>query len=126
MQFQQAMAARQAEEQRRRAAELADYRTKLGIEAEFAQPEAPKPGSFEWWSDPRRTDQEKATFAAYRDANTPDEPRMITLPDGRSIFGTMDEIQQIVGGGSQRPARPVGGLTPITGGGVSNGPGNFR
>jgi len=52
---------------------------------------------------------------------------MVTLPDGRAIFGTMQEIQQILGGGAaQRPARPVGGLMPIEGGTGSNVGGNFR
>jgi len=91
--------------------------------------EGPKPGSFEWWSDPSRTPQEKATFAAYRDANTPEEPRMVTLPDGRAIFGTMDEIQRIIGGvsaGGATPARPVGNLTPVTGGSGGNVGGGFR
>ena len=123
-------AAALAAEQRKRAAELADYEAKKGIDARYQMPDAPKPGSFEWWSDPSRTPEEKARFAEYRDVNTPDEPRMITLPDGRAIFGTMDEIRSIIGGqgaagGGQPPPRPVGRLTPIGGGGVSNGTGSF-
>lgn len=64
-QMQQMMAMRQAEDQRRRAAELADYRTKLGIQQEFEQPEAPKPGSFEWYNSPTTTDAERAAYDRY-------------------------------------------------------------
>ena len=93
--------------------------------------EGPKPGSFEWWSDPARTPQEKATFAQYRDANTPEEPRMVTLPDGRAIFGTMDEIQRVIGGGQGGTAPQVLGQSlpqgwQIEGGAGGNASGNFR
>jgi hypothetical protein len=99
MQFQQAMAARQAEAERQRAASLEDYRTKLGIEAEFAQPEGPKPGSFEWYSDPNRTAQERAMYDQYNPviASTWQGP----VPVSRSSLG----------GGL--PTAPVGRLTPI-------------
>lgn len=30
-----------------------------------------------------------------------EEPRMMSLPDGRTVFGTMDEIMQVLGGGRQ-------------------------
>jgi hypothetical protein len=98
-QFQQAMAARQAEAERQRAASLEDYRKRLGIEAEFAQPEAPKPGSFEWYSDPNRTAQERAMYDQYNPviASTWQGP----VPVSRSSLG----------GGL--PTAPVGRLTPI-------------
>lgn len=98
-QFQQAMQARQAEAERQRAASLEDYRTKLGIEAEFAQPEAPKPGSFEWYSDPNRTAQERALYDQYNPviASTWQGP----VPVSRSTLG----------GGLA--TAPVGRLTPI-------------
>jgi hypothetical protein len=48
-----------------------------------------------------------AAADAYLDnyGQRPDEPRMVTLPDGRAIFGTMSEIQQLLGGagGGQMP-----------------------
>lgn len=47
MQFQQQMAFRQAEEQRRRAADLADFRTQMQIRQEFAEPEKPQAPRFE-------------------------------------------------------------------------------
>lgn len=125
-------AAELAAEQRRRAEGLADYGAKKEIDQRYATPEKdafdrslvnagidPKsPQGIELYR------QRAMTMAQ----GQPQEPRMVSLPDGRAIFGTMDEIQRILGSGQSAPnapRRPVGGLTPIGGGGVSNGTGSF-
>jgi hypothetical protein len=104
-------AAAMAAEQRKRAAELADFRMKEQIKAELAPAE--------------RDAFDRALVAGGIDPNSPEgvamyrqraqtmaqgqpqEPRMVTLPDGRAIFGTMDEIQRILQGGA-----PQGGVAP--------------
>lgn len=95
-QFDQALAARQAEQQRQRAEALADYRAKLGIEAEFAQPEAPKPGSFEWYqtADP----EQRALYDQYNPFVVSTGQGPVAVP--RGSFGGV-------------PSAPVGKLTPI-------------
>lgn len=130
----QQQAAALAAEQRKRAAELADYEAKKGIDQRYATPEkdAFDRALVNAGIDPQSPQgvelyRQRATTMAQ---GQPQEPRMITLPDGRAIFGTMDEIRSIIGGqgaagGGQPPPRPVGRLTPIGGGGVSNGTGGF-
>jgi hypothetical protein len=89
-------AAAMAAEQRKRAAELADYRSKLEIQQEFAQPEDPKPGSFEWYQ--TATPEQRAIYDQYNPviATTWQGP----VPVSRSSLGGA-------------PAAPVGRLTPI-------------
>lgn len=109
---------RLAEEQRRRAAELADYRTKLGIQQEFATPEkdAFDRALANAGIDPRSPQgvelyrQRAVTMAQ----GQPQEPRMLTLPDGRTIFGTMDEIRGVLGGGGAQQGAPSGGMPRVT------------
>lgn len=117
-QMQQIMAFRRAEEQRRRAAELADYRTKLSMQAEFATPEkdAFDRALVNAGIDPRSPQgvelyrQRAVTMAQ----GQPQEPRMVTLPDGRAIFGTMDEIRGVLGGGGAQQGAPSGGMPRVT------------
>lgn len=90
-------AAALAEEQRKRAAELADYRAKLGIQQEFAQPEAPKPGSFEWYQ--TATPEQQRQYDQYN-------PVITTTYQGPTIVP-----RGSLGGGA--PTAPVGRLTPI-------------
>ena len=118
--------------QRQRADGLADYRQKKLVDSEFASPEkdAFDRALVAGGIDPNS----EQGIALYRQRamtmaqGQPDEPRMVTLPDGRAIFGTMDEIRSVLGGTTapQRPAKPVGGLMPITGGTSGNAGGSFR
>jgi len=95
-QFQQVQAMRQAEQERARSMDLADYRTKLGIQQEFAQPEAPKPGSFEWFE--TATPQQRALYDQYNP---------VTVATGQ---GPVAVPRSSLGGA---PSAPVGRLTPI-------------
>jgi hypothetical protein len=124
MQFQQAMAARQAEEQRRRAAELADYRTKLGIEQEFKTPEAPKPGSFEWFqnADP----QQRAQYGEYRDVGDDDEFVVVPIPGRGTYAGPRSGLPSVFGQGGGQEAPDMLPSDFFKGGSGGNAGGNFR
>jgi hypothetical protein len=95
-QMQQMMAMRQAEQERARSMDLADYRTKLGIQQEFAQPEAPKPGSFEWFQS--ATPEQRALYDQYNPVTVATGQGPIAVP--RSTLGGV-------------PSAPVGRLTPL-------------
>jgi hypothetical protein len=73
--------------------------------------------------------QALARQRATRLAEGQQEPRMVTLPDGRAFFGTMDEIQRMIGGGGQAQ-QVLGQSLPqgwqIEGGTSGNAGGNFR
>lgn len=74
-QMQQMMAMRQAEEQRQRAAELADYRTKLGIQQEFETPKVNDTiADFQWFKN--LSAEDRALFEQMR-------PVYRTGPDGQ-------------------------------------------
>jgi hypothetical protein len=141
MQFQQAMAARQAEEQRSRAADLADYRTKLGIEAEVKGPQGPDIGLFE--------DNAGNRFRYDKSTGMPiDEKPVFVDPNERVYFqdGAMVRVPNRFGqgGGSQGSMKRVtnqqdydalqpgeqytdpSGNVRTKGGGASNGTGSFR
>jgi hypothetical protein len=135
-QMQQMMAFRQAEEQRRRAEQLADFRTQMQIRQQFETPE--KDAFDRALSNAGIDPQSEQGVALYRQrAQTlaqgqPQEPRMVTLPDGRAVFGTMDEIRGILGGGAQGSTgqQVLGQSLPqgwtIEGGAGGNASGNFR
>jgi len=77
----------------------------------------------------RRTQGDAAADNYIRNfGQRPEEPRMVTLPDGRAIFGTMSEIQQLLGGGGAQP-QVLGNTLPqgwiIQGGASGNAGGNF-
>lgn len=91
------MAFRQAEEQRRRAADLADYRTQMQIKAEFERPDAPKPGSFEWYQ--TATPEQRALYDQYN-------PVIATTWQGPT------PVPRSGLGGANRPA--VGARVPIS------------
>ena len=64
---------------------------------------------------------------------SPAEPRMITFPDGRTVLGTMEEIQQMLRGGpvSSGTNIPGGPINlpdgyKVRGGAGSNASGSFR
>jgi hypothetical protein len=95
-QMQQMMAMRQAEQERARSMELADYRTKLGIQQEFAQPDVPKPGSFEWFQ--TATPEQRALYDQYNPVTVATGQGPVAVPRG-SLGGI--------------PSAPVGRLTPI-------------
>ena len=140
-QFQQAMAARQAEEQRKRAADLADYRTKLGIEAEVKGPQGPDIVLFE--------DNAGNRFRYDKSTGMPiDEKPVFVDPNERVYFqdGAMVRVPNRFGqgGGSQDSMKRVtnqqdydalqpgeqytdpSGNVRTKGGGASNGTGSFR
>lgn len=89
-------AAALAAEQRKRAADLADYEAKKGIDARYATPDAPKPGSFEWYQ--TATPEQRAIYDQYNPviATTWQGP----TPIPRSRLGGV-------------PSAPVGKLTPL-------------
>lgn len=93
----QQQAAAMAAEQRKRAAELADYEAKKGIDARYAEPA--KPGSFEWYSDPSRTDAERALYDQYNPVIATTWQGPTPIPRGRLNGGL--------------PSAPVGKLTPV-------------
>lgn len=131
-QMQEMMAMRNADEQRRRAAELADYRTKLGIQQEFAQPEV---DAFD--RDMMRagimpgTPQYNQMAQEYAQRKVQGQDPLLQgapAPGGGTFTGPYSKYVEMYGNGqqqTQRPARPVGGLTPITGGTSGNAGGNF-
>jgi hypothetical protein len=129
---QQQRAAMQAQAQRDQAMRIAgleDYRTKKGIDAQFASPEK---DAFDRALvganiDPN-SEQGRALYAQRASTlaqGQPAQPNMVSFPDGRAFFGTMQEIQQMLGGGQAATvsqsdwdnARPLGG----TGGNVGGG-----
>lgn len=117
MQFQQQQSALLAAEQRKRAADLADYRTQLQIKAEFEQPDAPKPGSFEWFQ--TATPEQIAQFNSYSDIVN---PVMTTTWQGPTVIprrppvGAKVSISDL-GPEPQAPAPPAGpqAVAPATG-----------
>ena len=115
-------AAQAAAEQRKRAEELADFRTKEGIKAEYSRPAIEDNYDFIM----RTAGPEAANRYVNTYGQKPDEPRMVSIPGRGSFFGTMDEVQAWLRGNepSNVPARPVGGLTPM-GGGAGNSVGGF-
>jgi len=134
MQMQQMMAFRQAEEQRRRAAELADFRTQMQIRQEFQPTEK---DAFDRALAAANIDPESEQgVALYRQRamtlaqGQPQEPRMVTLPDGRAVFGTMDEIRGILSGSQASGPQVLGQSLPegwqIEGGAGGNASGSFR
>jgi hypothetical protein len=100
------MQAQAQRDQAMRIAGMEDYRAKKGIDAEFKTPDTPKVGSFEWWSDPARTPQEKQAYGQYMDYTN---PAMATTWQGPTILPR----SQIAGMGGNVPTAPVGRLTPI-------------
>lgn len=95
-QFDRFAAFREAEQQRARALELANYRAKLEMQQQFAQPEAPKPGSFEWYQ--TATPEQRALYDQYNPVTVATGQGPVAVP--RSSFGGA-------------PSAPVGRLTPI-------------
>ena len=126
-------AARLAEEQRKRAADLADYRSQMQIKQEFAGPA--EMDAFDTAmaragiakGSPKYN--EYAQEAAQRTGRGADPfLQGAPLPGGGSFTGSFADYQAMVSGGQPPPSgsrRPAGKLTPIGGGGVSNGPGSF-
>ena len=119
-QFQQVQAMRQAEAQRARAAELADYETKKGIDQRYATPEAPKPGSFEWFQ--TATPEQRATYDQYNpviattwQGPTPIPRSRLGVPQGPQP-GTVEDGFRFKGGDPSNPSswEPVGGSQPQT------------
>lgn len=122
-QFDQALAARQAEQQRQRAEALADYRAKLGIEAEFAQPEAPKPGSFEWYQ--TAPPEQRALYDQYNPFVVSTAQGPVAVPRGSfggvpsaPPVGTVEGGYRFKGGNpaDQNSWEPVGGSQPMAAG----------
>jgi hypothetical protein len=103
-------AAALAREQRQRAEGLADYRAKQQIDQEFAAPEAPKPGSFEWFQ--TATPEQRAQYGSYRDVGQDDEFVVVPIPGRGTYAGPRSGLPSAFGQG-QAPSRPVGGLTPV-------------
>ena len=114
-QMQQMMAMRQAEEQRQRAAELADYRTKLGFQQEFETPKVNDTiADFQWFKN--LSAEDRALYEQMR-------PVYRAGPDGQ--FYRVDTAPQQPQQGA--PAElPADFFNPNKGGGVSGGPGGFR
>lgn len=129
-QFDQALAAREAERQRRRAEDLADFRQQLSIRQEFAQPEMDEfdvamkragiePGTPEYNRLAREHAERKARGISPLLQNAP-------VPGGGTFTGMFDDYARIYGGGgAPRPAQqsdwdsatPLGGPSqPATGG----------
>jgi hypothetical protein len=103
---QQLMAAKEA-------AELRQYGAKKEIDAQFAG--GPKIGSFEWFQ--TAAPEQVQQYMQYMDITS---PAMATTWQGPTILPR----SQL--GGMGVPSRPVGGLTPVTGGTSGNAGGNFR
>jgi hypothetical protein len=126
------MQAQAQRDQAMRMAGLEDYRAKKGIDAQFASPEK---DAFDRalvgaGIDPN-SEQGRALYAQRASTlaqGQPAQPNMVSFPDGRAFFGTMQEIQQMLGGGQAAP-QVLGSSLPqgwtIEGGAASNGGGNF-
>jgi len=134
---------RLAEEQRRRAAELADYRTKLGIQREMEGEQGPELGTFEdnagnVWSFDKRTNQvvgDKPFFVDQTQRTMIQDGALIRVPNpyataaagqsggqqGGYSEGTMIENDQ-----GQRMVLRNGKWEPVSGGTSGNAGGNFR
>ena len=56
----------------------------------------------------------------------PDPPITMTLPNGQMYVGPRSGLPAAVGGGAATPPRPVGNLTPITGGPTPQASATFR
>lgn len=137
-QFQQMAAMRQAEQERQRSMELADYRTKLQIQQEFQQPRGPDLGTFEdnagnVWSYDKRTNQivgDKPFFIDRAQRTMIQDGALIRVPNpfasapsgqqGGYAEGTVIENDRgermVLRNGQWQPA----------GGAGSNASGNFR
>jgi len=77
----------------------------------------------------RGTPQWSAAMAQRRDGIlNPDPPITMTLPNGQLYVGPRSALPAALGGGgaTPAPARPVGNLTPITGGPTPQASGTFR
>lgn len=131
-QFGQMMQQRRQQEQeevqwgRRREAELEDYRAKQQIEREYrVNPLAQSVADYDSLSDPQ-----KATYKTLHPGQS--DIVTTTLPGGRIYSGPRDGLAAALGGMSGQapggiPAAPVGGLTPLTGGGAASpSPRGFR
>ena len=95
-QLQQIMAQRQADDQRRRSLDMADFREQLAIRQQFERPEPAKPGSFEWYQ--TATPEQRALYDQYNPVTVATGQGPVAVP--RSSFGGV-------------PSAPVGKLTPI-------------
>ena len=114
--------AQAAAEQRKRAEDLADFRTKEGIKAEYSRPAIEDNYDFIM----RTAGPEAANRYVNTYGQKPDEPRMVSIPGRGSFFGTMDEVQAWLRGGPQTSqvdpslwdqGEPIGGPTqPASGG----------
>ena len=127
-------AAALAAEQRKRAAELADYEAKQQIDQRYKTPQVDDfdrdmaragilPGTPQYDAYAREYADRKARGADPFLQGAP-------LPGGGTFTGPFSEYQGMLSGGApagggQAPPRPVGRLTPIGGGGASNGTGSF-
>lgn len=115
-----------AQAQMQRAQELADYRTKKGIDAEFR--EAPAPDTFEKaligaGIDPS-SEQARELYRRRADSMAQGQDEFVVVPiPGRGTYaGPKSGLPGALG---QGVSAPVGKLTPIGGGTAGNGGGNF-
>ena len=124
VQAQQQAAAQQAQAERERAQGLADWRWKEDYKTENGGGPAIRQ-NYDFIAEVAGEDAAKAYVSGY--GQRPEEPRMVSTPQG-TFFGTMDEIQEMLrggGSGAPAPARPVGGLKPM-GGPTQPASGGFR
>ena len=116
-------AAALAAEQRKRAADLADYRSQMQIKSEFERPEAPKPGSFEWFQ--TATPEQRAQYGDYREVGQDDEFVIVPIPGRGTYAGPRSGLPSVFGQAQPSTvpqsewdsAKPLGGTSGNAGGG---------
>lgn len=120
MQQQQAIGAQLAAEQRKRSQDLADWQYK-----EDYKRDNPDPVNNDTVNDYRFIEQTLGKDIADQYLRNLGDPIVTTtLPGNRFYSGPRSQFGQALGGSV--PTAPVGKLTPIGGGGASNGTGSFR
>lgn len=125
----------EASRQRQRGEQFADWRQQFDYQQANQAPDTPAPDAFDraltnGGIDPTSPEgvqlyRDRAAAMA-RDPN--DEFVVVDLGDGRRYQGPRSGMAEALGQTPTNapPPRPIGGLTPMTGGPASNGGGTFR
>jgi hypothetical protein len=127
-QFAQMMNQRKAQEReetnwgRRRQAELEDYEKKQQIEQRYAGP-SPMVRDAQAWQ--TMSPEQRRAYQELQGMKQGDPDVFVTLPNGQVYAGPKSGLAQALMGGAP-PQKPVGRLTPISGGPTPPASGGFR
>ncbi len=115
----------QAQWHQRRQADLEDYGRKLEMQNDprYAKPDvSPMERDAAAWQ--RMAPDQRAAYGEFKSMGAPDPDVFTTLPNGQFYAGPRSGLASALGGGQSAP-RPVGKLTPISGGPTPQASGSF-